>query len=153
MSFIHNSMILKGNKTFFFSLYKSQISLSHSVFPQYFQCRPQGLLCNLFFLLSPLRSLWSTGLLQSLSIPLCFGLYVSFASFQAFPIFSSSFNLVLFQLCSGLPCFLWPCGFPSGIHLSDGVVLGFSPCVSNPLPCSFLNLECIGSWLARFRYH
>lgn len=61
------------------------------------------ILClNFTYLLSPLRSLWSIGLLQSLSIPLCVALGFFFASFQVFPIFSSSFNLVFFQLCSSL---------------------------------------------------
>lgn len=61
------------------------------------------ILClNFTYLPSPLRSLWSIGLLQSLSIPLCVALGFFFASFQVFPIFSSSFNLVFFQLCSSL---------------------------------------------------
>lgn len=61
------------------------------------------ILClNFTYLLSPLRSLWIIGLLQSLSIPLCVALCFFFASFQVFPIFSSSFNLVFFQLCSSL---------------------------------------------------
>lgn len=61
------------------------------------------ILClNFTYLLSPLRSLWSIGLLQSLFIPLCVALGFFFASFQVFPIFSSSFNLVFFQLCSSL---------------------------------------------------
>lgn len=61
------------------------------------------ILClNFTYLLSPLRSLWSIELLQSLFIPLCVALGFFFASFQVFPIFSSSFNLVFFQLCSSL---------------------------------------------------
>lgn len=65
--------------------------------------RQAFILClNFTYLLSPLRSLWIIGLLQSLSIPLCVALCFFFASFQVFPIFSSSFNLVFFQLCSSL---------------------------------------------------
>lgn len=65
--------------------------------------RQAFILClNFTYLLSPLRSLWIIGLLQSLSIPLCVALCFFFASFQVFPIFSSSFNLVFFQLCSNL---------------------------------------------------
>lgn len=61
------------------------------------------ILClNFTYLLSPLRSLWIIGLLQSLSIPLCVALCFFFASFQVFPIFSSSFNVVFSQLCSSL---------------------------------------------------
>lgn len=59
--------------------------------------RQAFILClNFTYLLSPLRSLWIIGLLQSLSIPLCVALCFFFASFQVFPIFSSSFNLVFF---------------------------------------------------------
>lgn len=65
--------------------------------------RQAFILClNFTYLLSPLLSLWIIGLLQSLSIPLCVALCFFFASFQVFPIFSSSFNLVFFQLCSSL---------------------------------------------------
>lgn len=42
---------------------------------------------------------------------------VLFASFQVFPIFSSSFNLGLVQLYSCLPCFTWPCEFQSNTNV------------------------------------
>lgn len=65
--------------------------------------RQAFILClNFTYLLSPLRSLWIIGLLQSLSIPLCVALCFFFCLIQVFPIFSSSFNLVFFQLCSSL---------------------------------------------------
>lgn len=51
-TFIHKSWKhhFKEKQNIFnlFSLYKSQIYQSHSRFPQYLQCQPQGLLCTLF---------------------------------------------------------------------------------------------------------
>lgn len=40
-------------------------------------------------------------------------LAICLASLQVVPMLSSPFNLVLFQLCVGLPCSLHPCGFQS----------------------------------------
>lgn len=101
-----------------------------------------GLLVLLYctdYLLGPLCSLW---------ISLCLGA-VLFALFQVFPMFSSSFNLVLFQLWIVVSLVF------SGLVDSSLVplwwyVLGLSPCVAIHCHALFLIWCDVDSWLVRF---
>lgn len=129
------------------NLYITKTTLRNPlVFPQTCRWSPRDttfLKCRLVFQLSELGLFMTVSFLRgfcqhifNIWLPnLTLFLAVLSASFQGFPIVFSSFILILLQRCSDRSCFLWPCWFKSS--LSCNTVLGFSPCVTNPLLSSF----------------